>query len=342
MDSIPFKERAQTQERNGIRVTTAVLGRDESKQAFGVDLAKKQIQPVWLEIENASDRPYGLLLTATDPNYFSAHEAAYGSHFTLRPFTNEKIDEHFYTHELEPSILPHATKSGFLFTNLKLGTKEVRVRLFGPGRTETFAFYVQVPGFRAGWDETETLTWGSGWRTFKAFFGGTYKYSPMSALYLYGRSQDAGYQKARETIHQRNHLRLWGSPLKFRGQHVWVGTITRDIGVYFTPRSWNLTTHAIDPYVDEARTYIGEDFANAQAVQRLGYVSGVGAATREEPHRNLMMARWWTDGLRVVIEVPEEPTPLEEIGFFYWDWDTRTPEESEEINRQLRELQRRP
>jgi len=407
MDSIPFKERAQTQERNRIRVTTAVLGRDEAKRAFGVDLAKKQIQPVWLEIENTSDRPYALLFTATDPNYFSAHEASYSSHSFLRPFTNRKIDDHFFMHEMEASVLPHSTKSGFLFTNLKLGTKEVRVRLFGPGRTETFAFYVQVPGFRpdydevdwealaaqefidyedeaefrqalrdlpccttrkdgsgegdplnliiigsaeevgnalirAGWDETETLTWGSGWRTFKAFFGGSYKYSPMSALYLYGRSQDAGYQKARETIHQRNHLRLWGSPLKFRGQHVWVGTITRDIGVYFTPRSWNLTTHAIDPYVDEARTYIGEDFANAQAVQRLGYVSGVGAATREEPHRNLMMARWWTDGLRVVIEVPEEPTPLEEIDFFYWDWDTRTPEESEEINRQLRELQRRP
>jgi hypothetical protein len=27
----------------------------------------------------------------------------------------------------------------------------------------------------------------------------------------------------------------------------------RDIGVYFTPRAWNLATHAIDPAVDEAR-----------------------------------------------------------------------------------------
>jgi hypothetical protein len=406
-DSVRFKERAQTQERSGLRVSTAVLGRDEAKRVFGVDLAKKLIQPVWLEIENTSDRPYSLLFTGTDPLYFSAHEAAYTSHFFMRPWTNKKIDIHFSDYEMSADILPHSRRSGFVFTNLQLGTKEVRVRLFSPGRTDEFVFYAAVPGFRAdyhevdwealaaqeftdhededafaqvlrelpccttrkdgsgrgdplnliiigsadevgqalirsGWDETETLSWGSAWRTFRAFFGGTYKYSPMSALYVFGRSQDAGYQKARDTIHQRNHLRLWLSPLKFRGEHVWVGTITRDIGVYFTRRSWSLTTHAIDPYVDEARTYIAEDFGNAQAIDRAGFVSGVGAATREQPHRNLMNARWWTDGLRVVIEVPEKPTPREEMRFFYWEWSGATPEQSEEINRWLRTLKRQP
>ena len=73
-----------------------------------------------------------------------------------------------------------------------------------------------------------------------------------------------------------------------------------------------------------------------------GYASGVGAATREEPHRNLMNAKWWTDGLRVVIEVAEEPTPLEGIRFFYWDWSGATPEQAEEINRWLRSLKARP
>jgi hypothetical protein len=144
----------------------------------------------------------------------------------------------------------------------------------------------------------------------------------MSSLYFGGRSQDAGFQKARETIHQRNHLRLWMSDMKFRGEHVWVGTITRDIGVYFTLRTWNLTTHAIDPYVDEARGSIIEDFAGALAVSRFGYVEGVGAATPEEPHRNLMNAKWWTDGQRIVIELAPDRVPLEQIDFLYWDWGT--------------------
>jgi hypothetical protein len=277
MGEVPFQERTQSQSRDGITVTTTVLSREESKQIFGVDLAKKRIQPVWFEIENETELPFSILLTSVDPGYFSAHEAAYRNHLRFRPGTNKKIDEHFSAHALDPSLPPRSRTSGFLFTNLKLGTKEVRLRVFGPGRTKTFEFYVPVPGFRAdyhevdwdtllaqdfveyedegalrqalqelpccttrkngsgagdpvnliligdiepvanaliraGWDETETLTFGSALRTFRAFFGGEYKYSPMSALYLYGRAQDAGFQKARDTIHERNHLRLWFSP----------------------------------------------------------------------------------------------------------------------------------
>jgi hypothetical protein len=180
------------------------------------------------------------------------------------------------------------------------------------------------------------LTGASAWRTFKAFFGGEYKYSPMSALYVYGRPRDAGLQKARDTIHERNHLRLWLSPTAFRGMDVWIGTITRDIGVYFTTRAWNLTTHAIDPDVDEARTYLIEDLISALAVERFGQVKGVGDATPDEPHRNLMMAPWWTDGLRAVLQVnSQKRIPMDEVGFFYWDWDIG---ESDEINEQLRRL----
>ena len=62
-------------------------------------------------------------------------------------------------------------------------------------------------------------------------------------------------------------------------RQVWVGTITRDIGVYFTTRAWNLTTHAIDPDVDEARNYLVEDFQTAQAIERWGARRGRGAAT---------------------------------------------------------------
>jgi len=390
-ESIPFLERAQSQTRDGVTVTVAVPSRDEAKQLFGVDLEKKRIQPVYLELKNGAVIPWAVMMTGVDPNYFSAREAAYKSHFRWRPATNNRMDDHFDGLGLDTLTAPGETTAGFVFSNLKLGTKEVRVRLHGPQRTQLFEFYVPVPGFkadyhevdwealenqdfqhfdeeeslraalralpccttrmdgsgkgdpvnliligsgeevaaalnRAGWDETEKLTFASGWRTFKAFFGGEYKYSPMSSLYLFGRGQDAGFQKARDTIHERNHLRLWMSDMKFEGEHVWVGTITRDIGVYFTTKAWNLTTHAIDPAVDEARTYISEDFMNAQSIARLGLVQGVGAATSDKPHRNLMNAPWWTDGTRVVMEVSKRPMSYEEVAFFYWDWGTDNDE----------------
>jgi hypothetical protein len=100
---------------------------------------------------------------------------------------------------------------------------------------------------------------------------------------------------------------------------VWVGTITRDIGVYFTTRSWSLTTHAIDPEVDEARSYLTEDLATAQAIEKVGLVPGVGAATSDEPHRNFMQAPWWTDGMREVYLMSDERTRLEDLQYFDWE-----------------------
>jgi hypothetical protein len=83
--------------------------------------------------------------------------------------------------------------------------------------------------------------------------------------------------------------------------------------------------------------HLGEEFQFAQAVERWGYVEGVGAASPEKPHRSLTNARWWTDGLRLVVDVPDERTivPLEEQRFFFWD----CPDEDAEVfNERLRRL----
>jgi LssY-like putative type I secretion system component LssY len=171
-----------------------------------------------------------------------------------------------------------------------------------------------------GWSVTEAMSLAAAWRTLKAFLlGHRYRYSPMSTLYVFGRHQEIGFQKARDSIHQRNHLRLWLTPLRYRGREVWLGAISRDIGVYLTPRAWNLTTHAIDPDLDEAREAVGEDLIISQAVRAVGYVGGIGKATADRPHRNLMNAPYWTDGKREVFLFDDQPTSLEEIDFFDWD-----------------------
>ena len=159
-----------------------------------------------------------------------------------------------------------------------------------------------LAAFAARWDESETISLATCWKTVKAFLlGANYRYSPVSSLHLFGRSQDIALQRARRTINERLHLRLWLTPLVFDERPVWVGQVSRDIGVRMTTRAWNLTTHRIDPDVDEARDYCVEDLLQAQRVLAAGYVGGVGACTREAPRRNLTGDPYHTDGRRIVI-----------------------------------------
>jgi hypothetical protein len=171
------------------------------------------------------------------------------------------------------------------------------------------------PAFiRRGWHGTEIIWSGAILRTLKSFLQGSrYRYSPVSPLYIYGRRQDLAAQKARGTIHERNHLRLWLSPLRFRGKPVWVGQISRDIGVKFTTKSPTISTHVIDPNVDEARRYLTEDLAYSQAMARLGFVKGVGEVKRAAPRFNLVGDPYFTDGLRAVMFFEARPYSLGEL-----------------------------
>jgi hypothetical protein len=159
-----------------------------------------------------------------------------------------------------------------------------------------------LSGFAARWDESETISLATCWKTVRAFLlGSDYRYSPVSALHLFGRSQDLALQRTRRSINERLHLRLWLTSLSFRDQPVWVGQVSRDIGVRFTMRAWNLTTHRIDPDVDEARDYVIEDLLQAGRIEAAGYVDGVGACQRPSPRRNLTGDPYFTDGKRAVI-----------------------------------------
>ena len=159
------------------------------------------------------------------------------------------------------------------------------------------------------WDEAESLTIRTAWKTAKAFLlESQYRYSPVSPLYLNGRVQDIAIQRARLSLNQRLHLRLWATSVRFDGQPLWIGQVSRDIGVRFTPKTWNLTTHQIDPDVDEARNYVLNDLLVAGRVTSLGLVNGVGAASADSPRRNLTGDPYFTDGLRAVAVLSRTPT----------------------------------
>lgn len=409
-----FMDRAETQEDDRARVTVAVLTAAESRRLFGVDLARRGIQPVFVRIENRGADSVRLHPVNIDPKYFTPLEAAACNHFSIGRrlsafgvmgwafvpllalvplklvtayLANGRMDDFFRARGFPlASIAPGGAAEGFIFTTLDLGTKSVHVRLgragslrqaFGrllypavvpasPPDDIEFVFTVPVPGiaadyldrdfdtirppstveacdldtlvarlqalpavttnaagtrpgdpvnlvvigefptllgcFAARWDESETITLATCWKTVRAFLLGTnYRYSPVSPLHLFGRVQDIALQRTRHSINERLHLRLWLTPLAFEGRPVWAGQVSRDIGVRFTTRAWNLTTHRIDPNVDESRDYVIEDLVQARRVMAAGYVAGVGCCPAAEPKRNLTGDPYFTDGTRAVI-----------------------------------------
>jgi hypothetical protein len=138
----------------------------------------------------------------------------------------------------------------------------------------------------------------------------------VSSLYVFGRGQDVAFQSARENIHERNHLRLWMSPMRYRGKRVFLGQISRDIGVRFTRKT--ITTHKIDPDVDETREFLLENLAYSQALAKFAYVGGVGAAPIDAPRHNLTGDPYFTDGYRVVLWVSSEPVDIADIEVVQW------------------------
>jgi hypothetical protein len=353
-EALPFMDRSQTKTDGEVRVTVAVPSTEESEQIFGFPLAAKNIQPVWLEVENNSDKAFFLYHIAMDPNIYSSGEVSWKFQSSLYTKDSQKnIYNLFRDNEIDWFFKPGSTTTGFVYTNLKMGTKAVLVRLFAEKNVKELAFFIEVPGFKAdhhqldpytvyaekdmidldddglrqaledlpccltnkdgsgksdplniivigpeeeiwpafitrGWDEAEVIYGASLGRTIaSSLFGRRYRYSPMSALYFYGRPQDVGLQKARQTVDERNHLRLWLSPMRYKGMPVYIGQISRDIGVKLTTKSPTLTTHEVDPDVDEARDYLIQDLLESQKLAKLGFVEGVGQAEPENPRYNL-------------------------------------------------------
>jgi hypothetical protein len=101
----------------------------------------------------------------------------------------------------------------------------------------------------------------------KAYLG-----MPMSALYLFGRVQDYGYEQAEPyaVVASRHHFRIWKAPFQWNGQEVWAGAGTHDIGFEKDQRNGNVT-HKIDPAVDGERDNVGATLQKSGKVKALNY-----------------------------------------------------------------------
>jgi hypothetical protein len=99
-----------------------------------------------------------------------------------------------------------------------------------------------------------------------------YLQMPMSILYLFNRAQDFGYELADPyaVVASRHHFRMWKAPFTWKGEPVWVGAGTHDIGFEKDQRNGKVT-HKIDPAVDGERTNVGATLQQTGKVQSMTY-----------------------------------------------------------------------
>ena len=173
---------------------------------------------------------------------------------------------------------------------------------------------------RSGWSFTHRITLGSvGRMAGAAVKGEPYPVAPVSSLYLFGRKQDFALQRARRNISQRNHMRMWLAPFTFEGKQVWVGQVSRDIGIRITPKSPSLTTHIIDPEVDLTREYLLHSLLAEGFVDRFGFVTGSMQAPSAQPAENLMGDPYFSDGMRLLVILSPHPIPYSGVRSLAWE-----------------------
>ena len=195
---------------------------------------------------------------------------------------------------------------------------------------------------RSGWSFTHRITLRSVRREIGAAVAGTsYAVAPVSSLYVFDRKQDLALQRARRSISQRNHMRLWLAPFRFEDRPVWIGQVSRDIGVKATTKSPTLTTHVIDPEVDTTREYLMHSLIAHGFVDRFGFVKGSAQAPRTQPRYNLTGDPYHSDGMRLVVMLATQPVVPDAIRNLMWEQSAAPIAEgqSEAARRNVRPLE---
>ncbi len=138
----------------------------------------------------------------------------------------------------------------------------------------------------AGWSTADRLSLASSWRMAQTFITNSpYPTAPFSTLYLFGRGQDFGFQKAIDNSpRKRHHIRFWALSMEHMQKKLgtadlwlttdrppddahalWVGAGTRDTGFSLTKLTFQFT-HATDSDTNLERDYIMAELTEAKAI----------------------------------------------------------------------------
>ncbi len=169
-DTSALRARAVTEEINDVRLSATVLSSDESKRMLGANINSKEVQPIWLEVENNTSQTLWLLRAGTDPDIFSPLEVAWSYHAAFAQDSNAIVDAHFEAMAFHPLIPAHSTQSGIMYTNPHREIRLLNVDLLGQGNLFPFTLFPLIPDGSGGqharavikrFNETNTVNYES-------------------------------------------------------------------------------------------------------------------------------------------------------------------------------------
>ncbi len=177
-------------------------------------------------------------------------------------------------------ILQHKHIPRYTITGDGLPGDPVNLVLIGTRRQLHAAFAA------AGWLTADRLSLASSWRMSQTFITNSpYPTAPFSTLYLFGRGQDFGFQKAIDNSpRKRHHIRFWALSMEHvqkklgtadlwlttdrppdDARVLWVGAGTKDTGFSLTKLTFQFT-HATDADTNLERDYIIAELLKVNAV----------------------------------------------------------------------------
>ncbi|QIG94245.1 LssY C-terminal domain-containing protein [Bradyrhizobium sp. 6(2017)] len=196
-------------------------------------------------------------------------------------------------------ILQHKRVPSYTITGDGLPGDPVNVALVGTLQQLRSAFAI------SGWSEADRLGLASSWGMIRAFvLNRPYPTAPFSTLYLFGRGQDIGFQKAiDDSPRKRHHIRFWAlSPSRAQAtwgdagfwqntdrppdneRVLWVGAGTRDTGLSFTRLSFQIT-HATDSDTNAERDHIIAELTKNRTIEAVEiFQSGQNLLTEHVNH----------------------------------------------------------
>jgi hypothetical protein len=367
LKSPAFLDRVVTQEDGNVRISATVPTAEEVIALTGLDLYDKDIQPVWLRVENNDSRQIRIALYSIDDEYYSPMEVAWYYRGGYSDEGRTAMERWFHDHQMPRIIPPGETRSGLVFTHRTEGTKGFNVDAYTSHESFNFTFFVPIPGFQPDYmdvkfaelyapEDTRSVDLptlrqlladyaccstdesGDGIgdpfnvvivatpvalrrALLRSDWQETESGSDEGALarqhYFLGRVPDGTFHKTRPDGSEKKELRIWMSPIFVGDVPVWLAQASYEMSGLTLARLFN--EYQIDPDVDDARAFVLQSFWYSQSLAKFAMVAGVPPAKLEAPNENFLGSKWFTDGGRIVMVVPEEPIAMDETEILYWE-----------------------
>lgn len=143
-----------------------------------------------------------------------------------------------------------------------------------------------------GWHQADPLDLKSAWKMIRSVtLNKPYVQAPFSRQYLFGRTQDYGFQQAiGNSPRKRHHIRFWAAnidpetelgnvrywvkkhPVDPTTSTIWVGAGTEDLGLGIKKLTYQIS-HRTNKEVDTERDYIIESLKQKNKIQNIRHIN---------------------------------------------------------------------